>query len=80
MNEPRPIKKIYYTAHFERAYKRLPSPIKDLARKREIIFRKNVFDQRLDTHKLKGKFDDFWSFSITRSYRIVFTFENDRKR
>jgi len=72
----RPIKNFSYTPHYERAHKRLPSHIKEFVKKREQWFRANAFDTRLDTHKLKGQFSKFWSFSITRSYRIVFTFEN----
>ncbi|MBI3627039.1 type II toxin-antitoxin system YoeB family toxin [Candidatus Uhrbacteria bacterium] len=43
----------------------------------EKIFRKNPFDPSLKTHKLKGKFKDFWSFSIGYKYRIVFEFSAD---
>lgn len=79
MVSSQPITTILRTPHFQRAYKRLPTNIKELAKKREVIFRGNAFDPRLDTHKLKGKFAKFWSFSITRSHRIVFTFKNGDK-
>lgn len=73
--KPRPIRTIIYTPHFARAYKALPKAIKKIAEKREILFRNNAFDPRLRTHKLKGRLASYWSFSITHSYRIVFTFE-----
>ena len=76
---PRPIRTIVYTPHFARAYRNLSNAIKKIAEKREIIFRNNAFDPRLRTHKLKGRLGDYWSFSVTHSYRIVFTFEGDNQ-
>lgn len=72
--------KILYTSHFIRSYKKLPKEIKELAKKKEKIFRKNPFDPRLKTHKLqgrfKGKLEKYWSFSIGYKYRIIFRFLN----
>ena len=45
-----------------------------LAEKKELVFRKNPFEQNLDTHKLHGRLKDFWSFSIGFKYRIIFEF------
>lgn len=64
--------KIIYSSSFERAYKKLPSAVKTSAEKAEQVFRQDPFDPRLKTHKLKGRLKDFWSFSITQKYRIVF--------
>jgi len=70
--------KILYSSKFVRSYKKLPNKIKDLAKKKEKIFRKNPFDSRLKTHKLlgkfKGKLKNYWSFSIGYKYRIIFRF------
>jgi len=66
--------KIFYSPHFERQYKKLPSVLQVLAEKREKIFRKNPFDPRLKTHKLKGRLGEFWSFSVDFKYRIIFEF------
>lgn len=63
---------ILYGARFERQYRKLPEDIKMKAESVEAIFRKNPFDARLRTHKLKGDLKDFHAFSITRSYRIIF--------
>jgi len=41
-------------------------------RERIAIFRENCFDTRLKTHKLHGKQDGLYSFSINHSYRVVF--------
>ncbi len=68
---------IYYTTKFAREYKKLPLAIQREAEKREVIFRKNPFDPRLRTHKLKGQLNRFWSFSVTYGYRIIFQFDED---
>ena len=70
---------IIYSSKFAREYKKLPKDVKALAEEQEIIFRKDPYDQRLKTHKLKGKFDGFLSFSIGYKYRIIFEFAKDRK-
>ena len=52
----------------------LPKHIKKSSEEKESIFRKNPFDPRLNTHKLSGRFDKFWAFSIGHKYRIIFEF------
>ena len=75
-----PAVKIVYSSRFARSYKKLPTRVKRVAEKRERIFRRDPFDPRLKTHKLKGGLVGHWSFSITYSYRIVFRFASkDRK-
>ncbi len=59
---------------FEKHYKKLAKNIKDKAKEREIIFRANPFDARLNTHKLHGEEKEFWAFWINHSYRIKFVF------
>jgi len=66
--------KIIYSSKFAREYKKLSSKIKDIAEKQEIIFRKDPFDSRLKTHKLHGKLENFYSFSVGYKYRIIFEF------
>ena len=41
---------------------------------REKIFRENPFDGRLDTHKLHGKYGEYWAFTVKGQYRIMFAF------
>lgn len=72
--KPRRITKILYSSHFERALKTLHRDALIFVDEREKIFRSNCFDTRLRTHKLKGKFKKYWSFSITYSLRILFEF------
>ena len=66
--------KIYYSSKFSREYRKLSLNIKNLAEKKEKIFRKNPFDLQLNTHKLKGNLKVFLSFSINQKYRIIFEF------
>ena len=70
--------KIVYASKFAREYRKLPKEIKILAESKEKIFRKNPFDPILETHKLHGRFKDFWSFSIDLKYRIVFEFGENK--
>jgi len=65
---------IYYHPQFRSAYQKLSLSIKNKAEIKERIFRKNPFDQRLETHKLHGKLKKLWSFSVDDKYRIVFEF------
>jgi len=70
---------IIYSSKFAREYQRLPRNIQVMAEQLEIIFRVDPFDPRLKTHKLKGKFSGFLSFSIGYRYRIIFEFAKDKK-
>ena len=55
--------------------------VKIFAEKQENIFRANLHDFRLKTHKLAGRLRDYWAFSIGRDYRIIFSFvEKNRVR
>lgn len=68
---------IYYSSKFAREYKKLSRHIKDLAEEKEIIFRGDPFDSRLDTHKLSGRLKEYWAFSIDQKYRIIFEFSKN---
>ena len=68
---------ILYLPEFLKQYRKLSKDIKIKAEKQEILFRKNPFDPKLKTHKLTGKFKDFWSFSINYQYRIIFQFATE---
>jgi len=67
---------IIYSPKFAREYKKLPLNIKLLAEKAETLFRKDSFNPKLKTHKLKGRLADFWAFSIDFKYRIIFEFKD----
>jgi mRNA-degrading endonuclease YafQ of YafQ-DinJ toxin-antitoxin module len=72
-------KTIYYTSKFGRNFRRLDRKVQIKAARKEKIFRQNPFDPRLKTHRLKGVWRDFYSFSVDYRYRIVFTFESRDK-
>ena len=68
---------VKYSPSFFKALRKFPkSQLKFLAKKEE-IFLENPFDPRLKTHKLKGELSDFYSFSISYHWRIVFHFESE---
>jgi len=66
---------IEYSPQFAKMYKRLPARAQKAAEKKEICFRKNPHDPRLRTHKLHGRMEGLWSFSIDYQHRIIFSFE-----
>lgn len=48
--------------------------MQDKAKEKEKIFKINSFDSRLDTHKLHGKYKEYWAFTVVGQYRIIFAF------
>jgi addiction module RelE/StbE family toxin len=70
--------RIYYSTKFAKEYKKLPNKIKIVAEKKELIFRQNLFDSRLRTHRLTGKLKNFWSFSINYKHRIIFEIVDEK--
>ncbi len=48
--------------------------MKRKAAEQEKIFRKNPFDLRLAAHKLRGKYQEYWFFTVKGQYRIMFVF------
>lgn len=73
------IKRIDYTTKFLRSLGKLPHSIQEKAEAREKIFVANVFDSRLGTHKLSGKDEGRWAYSVDYDYRIKFTFASDNE-
>ncbi|MBI3632012.1 MAG: type II toxin-antitoxin system mRNA interferase toxin, RelE/StbE family [Candidatus Vogelbacteria bacterium] len=68
---------IFYHPKFRRMYKKLPINIQLLAEEKEWIFRLDVFDSRLNTHKLYGKLKHQWSFDVDNKNRIIFEFDEE---
>ncbi|MBI4054456.1 MAG: type II toxin-antitoxin system YoeB family toxin [Candidatus Doudnabacteria bacterium] len=66
--------KIFYSSHFTRSLKKLPTSVRQEADRGERQFREDPFTPALKTHKLKGRHSELWSFSITYQHRIVFRF------
>ncbi|MEK7107114.1 MAG: type II toxin-antitoxin system mRNA interferase toxin, RelE/StbE family [Patescibacteria group bacterium] len=65
---------IRVSSKFRKSYKKLPKNVREKATEKEQIFRANAFDTRLDTHKLHGKYKEFWAFTVVNQYRIMFAF------
>ena len=68
------IRHIYTSPKFERLYRKLPLAIKEIAKEKEVVFRRDPFAPQFETHKLHGKERNIWAFSVTRAYRIKFVF------
>ena len=71
------VEHIYYSGKFSREYRNLPLRVKKIAEQREKVFRENPFEASLKTHKLKGSLKDFYSFSLSQKYRIIFEFADE---
>lgn len=73
-----PIRKIVFDSYFERKFndykKKLSKKERQKLKEKIEIFKKNPFDPKLKTHKLKGRLKDYWVFSINYSDRILFGF------
>ena len=65
---------IRLTSKFRKAYKKMPKMVKIKAEEKEKFFKDNPFDTRLDTHKLHGKYKEYWAFTVVGQYRIMFLF------
>lgn len=63
-----------FDRRFERDFKHLNRDLQNIIRERISIFREDPFDVRLHSHKLHGKLDGRWSFSVTSNYRVIFRF------
>lgn len=74
---PRRISAVEYAYLFEKNFKQLPKRIQKLAAKKDKLFRQNAFHPSLETHKLGGKLQNDWAYSVNKDYRIHFYFVND---
>lgn len=70
-------KKIKYSPTFFKALKKFPKSQLKFLERQETIFKQNIFDPRLKTHKLSGELKNFYSFSISYHWRIVFHLEEN---
>ncbi len=71
------IKRSHTTPQFEKQFELLPRYIQKVAAKKLLIFENNPSRPGLNTHKLKGALSNFWAFSITENYRVMFRFLKD---
>lgn len=70
---------IYYSPRFKKSLKKIPLVVIENLNLKLSLFAINPFNPSLKTHKLTGKLGQYYSFSITNSYRIIFEFISKNK-
>lgn len=65
---------ILYTPHFKREAKRIPLSLRATIEERINLFMTDPFHSSLKAHKLSGKLQDYWAFSIDYRIRIIYKF------
>lgn len=70
---------IRVSSKFKKSYRKLPESVRSKAVEKEKIFRTNPFAVRLETHKLHGKYQEYWAFTVVGQYRIMFAFVDSDK-
>jgi addiction module RelE/StbE family toxin len=60
-----------------RQIKRKNKPLALKIEKQLILFQENHLHRSLRVHKLIGKFDNIWSVSIDRKYRMLYFLEDN---
>ncbi len=73
------VKQVHLAPRFLTSFTKLPTAVQSLAKEKDTWFRANPFDPRLRTHKLKGELAGAWSYSVNRSYRVLFRFLTDHE-
>ena len=74
--------KLVWDAGFKRSYKKRISGNKLLKAKFHeclALFSLNPHDARLKTHKLSGKLNGLWAFSVSYDCRVIFVFIENYK-
>ena len=75
---PFQIRNIVFDKSFEKDFKKYKKRLTvqeiDKLRQKLDIFKKDPFDKKLKTHKLKGELKNYFGFWINYSDRIVFRF------
>ncbi|MDI6727557.1 MAG: type II toxin-antitoxin system mRNA interferase toxin, RelE/StbE family [Thermodesulfovibrionales bacterium] len=69
--------KITWDQGFKRVYRKEIKPDNNLKKRFWDVmdmFSKNPFNPRLRTHKLTGKLEGLWAFSVTYDCRVIFKF------
>ena len=71
------ISSVYYSSSFKKSVKKYISHRRKIE-KTITLFMNSPFNSSLKTHKLTGKLDRYWSFSIDHHLRILFEFIDDK--
>lgn len=67
---------ISYKPSFVREFKRLSTELQEEVFEKIELFKNTDNHKKLKVHKLNGKLEKFYSFSVTYSHRIVFSYES----
>lgn len=73
---------VSFSSTFKRAFKKLIKgqanlEVRFLEKLQQFI--EDPFDESLRTHKLSGKLDGYWSFSVAYDVRVLFYFTDEEK-
>lgn len=66
---------IFYSADFLKKSEKLPMEIIRSAKEKEDIFKRSPLHPSLRLHPLKGSLKGYWSLSINKNYRIIFSYK-----
>ena len=70
------------TEKFGKSYKKRIAKNPSLVQRFEdrlLFFEKEPFHPSLETHKLSGKLDDLWAFSVANDCRVLVDFQDDNQ-
>ena len=70
----RVVRRIFYTSQFKKSLKRMPEFVHKAFLEKEGEFLSDPFHPVLETHKLHGKYKDYWAFTVIGQYRVMFLF------
>lgn len=62
------------TPAFDRSFRKLTRSQKEDFKKAIFLFNENNFHPFLKTHKLRGRWKNFWAFSLNYSDRCIFKY------
>lgn len=66
------MRQVFYSSKFRKALKKMPRFVKDAFLEKEGAFLDNPFLPTLETHKLHGKYKEYWAFTVIGQYRVMF--------
>lgn len=73
------ISRSHTTPFFEKKFEHLEQHLQKMAARKLLLFENNPSHPSLDTHKLHGDLAQFWAFSVTKKYRVLFRFLKDHE-
>ena len=71
--------KVFYSAAFKRAVKKLSKELQVILVEKGRLFENDPFHPTLRTHKLTGSLQGLWGFSLDYRHRVVFEFVDKQK-